>query len=160
MWHLPIRHALSYPFGNGSYKQRFSKHLKLVQHRHPAVEGLHSVSRVGVGSFAGKKIQVQSLQQLARGHTAGTWPARSRISSDFVSSAFRPSPGKSPRWSGVSDAVGPLASRDLPPLYSSSLQPHGGWDNLFRVSGASAWFLGSQRGTLGWEIRPPPRYYK
>lgn len=32
--------------------------------------------------------------------------------------------------------------------------------NPSRVSGASAWFLGSRRGTLGWEIRQPPRYYK
>lgn len=30
-------------------------------------------------------------------------------------------PGRPPSWSGVSDAVGPLASRDLPPLDSSSL---------------------------------------
>lgn len=60
----------------------------------------------------------------------------------------------------MSDAVGSLANRDLPPLYSSSLQPHGGCANPHRVSGVSAWFLGSQRGTLGWEIRQPPRYYK
>lgn len=108
--------------------------------------------------FADKKIQVQRHQQLARGHTAGRCLARGRSSSDFVSSALRATPGKTPRWSGVPDAVGPLAGRDLPSLYSSFL--HGGCDNPFRVSGASAWFLGSRRGTLGWEIRQPPKYYK
>lgn len=110
--------------------------------------------------FADKKSQVQRHQHLARGHTASSDPASSRSSSDFASSPVRPAPGETPRWSGVSDAGGPLASRDWPPLCSSFLQLHGGRANQFRDSGASAWFLGSWRGTLGWQIRQPPKYYK
>lgn len=88
---------------------------------------------------------------------------RSRSRPDFASTAFRPTPGR-PRGgvgSPMQLALWPAGTSHLCILPSSSpMEDVITCSNPFRVSGASAWFLGSRRGTLGWEIRQPPRYYK
>lgn len=126
--------------------------------RHPPKEWLHTVPEVGVVLFAEKKIQVQTHHQRASSWLEGVGAGLTLhpLPSVLLLEDPKVEWGLQCRWPPVQR--GPAPHCMLP---SSSPKEHViTCSNPFRVSGASAWFLGSRRGTLGWEIRQPPRYYK